>query len=100
MKKEEKDTIKDKNTTNIDNFIDNIEENTLVENLKNNISNYLSLALRNTHYYGNLRIKYVSFNFTFNAFFASILAIYISITVNFNFSLWYIGLPIIIIMRA
>jgi hypothetical protein len=96
MKSDSKDKIIEQNTLNINNKIDNVDTNKLIDNLKDNLGNYLSLALRNTHYYGNLRIKYVSFNFTFTALYASILAIFISFTLNSNLSLWYIGLPIMV----
>jgi len=96
MKRDIKDKIIDQNTININTLIDNIDTNKLVDNLNSNLADYLSLALRNTHYYGNLRIKYVNFNFTFTGFFASILAIFISFTLNSDVSLWYIGLPIMV----
>ncbi len=79
-----KDKIKEQNTEKIKNKFQNLSDNNLDEYVKKNLSNYLSDALRITHHYGNLRIKFVSFNFTFLALFASILAIYISLLANFN----------------
>ncbi|KKN05372.1 hypothetical protein LCGC14_1088030 [marine sediment metagenome] len=68
MKSDIKDKIIDQNTININSKIDNIDTNKLVKDLDKNLAGYLSLALRNTHYYGNLRIKYVNFNFTILVF--------------------------------
>ena len=94
MKSDNKDKLKAQNTSRINEKINSTVK--LVDGLDKNLVNYLSLALRNTHYYGNLRIKYVSFNFTFTAFFVSILAIFISFILDTNLSLWYIGLPVVV----
>ncbi len=77
--REQKKNIEKNNTTIIeDNLISIIKLNK--QNLDNTeILSYISDAMRNTHYYGNLRIKYVGFNFTFLGFFTSIIAIYVSL---------------------
>ena len=95
MNKDEKDRIEQDNIDIINKKLQNLSIKNL-DNIKKNLPNYLSNALRINQYYGNLRIKYVRINFTFLALFASILAIYISLMANFNLSLWYVGLPIII----
>lgn len=95
LNKDEKDKIEQCNIKTINEKFQNLSIKNL-DNIKKNLPNYLSNALRINQYYGNLRIKYVTMNFTFLALFASILAIYISLLADFYLSLWYIELPIII----
>ena len=63
----ENQKIFDENTNLLDRKFKNLELSEDNKYLKESLKNYLSLALTNTHYYGNLRIRYVSFNFTFLA---------------------------------
>ncbi len=55
-----------------------------------NLSSYRSEALRNSHYYGNLRIKYMGFNFSLLAMFGAYLGIYLNLVSSLNS--WWVGL--------
>ncbi len=96
MKKKEKKEVKKSNTDIIAQEINKLNTSNIAKHLKKNLSSYISNAQRIAHYYGNLRIKYVTFNLTFLALFASIVAMLISLIANFNPSLWIIGIPILI----
>jgi len=88
-----KDEIIEGNTKEI---FKNFNENNLDEYVNKNITSYLSNALRITHYYGNLRIKYLGFNYTLIGFYVSTIAIFISISGVINPWLSISGIPIII----
>ena len=87
----------EQNTKDIKEIFDKInEKEKLNEYIEQNLSGYLTNAIRLALYYGNLRIRYVGFNFTLIAFFVSILAFYMPLIVSFNTSLGNTGLPLII----
>ena len=91
-----KDEIMKNNTEGIKEMLKEFNENNLDKYVKKNLTGYLSNALRITQYYGNLRIKYLSFNYTLIGFYASIIAIFISLSALINPWLSISGLPIII----
>lgn len=93
MKNNELEDNEKKNDNTIK-LIDNLTENDINAYIRDNLQNYLSNALRITHYYGNLRIKYVGFNFTLTAFYISTIGILISIVLRMDPSLLWGVLPL------
>lgn len=89
----EEDDVAVKNTNLIE---DKLKGYILDGYIEKNLSGYLANALRITHYYGNLRIKYLGFNYSVIAFFASTIAIYMSFSASINLWLLFSGVPIII----
>jgi len=93
MKNNELEDNEKKNDNTIK-LIDKLTENDINDYIRDNLQNYLSNALRITHYYGNLRIKYVGFNFTLTAFYISTIGILISIVLRMDPSLLWSVLPL------
>lgn len=96
QKKEKKKSVEELNLDLINSKIENLKMSELKSYFTENLSSYLSSAQKLALYFGNLRIKYVTFNFTLIAFFASISALYISLIANINLDLVQTGLPLLL----
>ena len=97
----EQKNIEQKNKDLIEGMLKEIKLIDLSFYLKKNLSSYRSEALRNVHYYGNIRIKYIGFNISLLAFFLAYFAIYLNLNLSQLAqitSIWWIDLILILIL--
>jgi len=83
------------NTKLINDVFKNFNKDNVSQYAKNNLDEYLSEANKITHYYGNLRIRYLGFTVNFIAFFISTITFYMTLVLSLNPILWFTGLLLI-----
>ncbi len=77
--KNKREKIEKKNKDLIDEMLKEIRLIDFSSYFRKNLSSYRSEALRNAHYYGNIRVKYIGFNFSLLAIFLAYFGIYLNL---------------------